>query len=142
MHLLCLACKVCGDVALLGLAILTGEFVHLHLEDVHNGVELHTGVNGELYGHCLGTECLVQAVQSVVPVGLLGLELVDSDDHRFLVLLNVTAVDFGTDLNACAGVDYHNGTVAHVQAKDCTLNEVIGAGKLCSRDAVLVGSIQ
>ncbi len=137
VQVLGLAFEVGRNLALFERAVVILELEHLHLQDVDDAVEVHTRVDRELDHDRLAAECLVQAVEGVVPVGFLRVELVDGQNHRFLVLLGVAAVDLGAHLDALSGVDQHDSRFAHIEAQDGALDEVVGARSVDHIDLVV-----
>ena len=126
-HVFGLALELGRNVDFLVVAVLILELVHLHLEDVDDAVEVHAGVHRELNHDRFAAESLVQAVEGVVPVGFLRVELVDGDDHRFLAVLGIAAVDLGAHLDALACVDQHDGRFADIEAEHDAFHEIVGA---------------
>ena len=115
MHLLSLAHLVSGNVFHHHLTTVGGEFEHLHLQKVDDGVETDTGVHRILESHDATAKVLFQLMQGLVEIGLLVVELVDGEDDRNMGGLGVTPLDFGTHIDTVLGVDHHQGGVHHAQ---------------------------
>ena len=88
---------------------------HLVGHDVDHLVEAETGVGGELEHGALATEVVLQLVDGFVEVGLLGVEVVDDEEHRGVELGGIAVGDFGADLDAALGVDHDDGGLDHVE---------------------------
>ncbi len=54
-------------------------------------------------------------VDGVVEVSLLGVEVVDDEEHRGVEFGGVAVGDFGADLDAALGVDHDDGGLDHVE---------------------------
>jgi hypothetical protein len=73
--------------------VLVLEAIVLHVEDVDETVESKAWVDRELDENHLLTKSFLEGVTGVVPVGLLGVELVDSHHHWLVVLLCIAGED-------------------------------------------------
>ena len=117
-----------GDVEHLAGAVGVLEMVILHREDIDDAVEAGTGRGGELDIDQLAAEGLLHRSLDVVPVGLVGIQLVDGDEHREVVLLGAADEVLRADLDALLGVDHEDAALADTESRIGAADEVVGTG--------------
>ena len=111
--------------------------VVFHCEDIHEAVEGWAHVYRELDIDSLVADSLLDGVLDHLPVSLLGVKLVDGEDHRKIVIGGKTKITVGTDLDALRSVDDHNAGVADAESGISSANEVVGTRSVDEVDLLI-----
>ena len=67
----------------------------------------------------------MKAVKSTVPIGLVVIELVYSQDQRLVVIFSIASEDFCSDLDALRGIYEHYSAVANLESGNHTAYEIV-----------------
>ena len=113
-----------GDVLNLRSTVAVLKDQHLHHDQVDDGVEVLTGVDGILDRRDLVAEIFFQFADGVVEVGVAVVELVHEEHNRLVGVGSVTPGVFGGGFNTRLGVDGADGHVGSVEAADDVAREV------------------
>ena len=97
---------------------------------IHEPVEAGAGIHGELDIHDLRAESLADRMLYSLPVGFLGIELVDGYYKGYLMLRRKAQEIVGADLDAVLCVEHKHAAVAHGECGICPAHEVVGAGSV------------
>ena len=89
--------------------------VGVHLHQVDDALEGILGADGELDGHGVALETVVDHVQNVVEVRAHDVHLVDVDHAGDLVLVSLTPHGLGLGLNTALGAQNGHRAVQHAQ---------------------------
>ena len=115
-----------GNLKLLEVAVLILEAIVLHGKYVHDTVETKTGIDRELDDGYLLLESFLKGVTGVLPVGLFGVKLVHSHDHRLIVLVSIAGENLRSNLNSLLGIDGEDSGLADFECGNRTTAEVVG----------------
>ena len=125
MQLLSALHLLSGDFELLTSTILVGETIHLHHQYVDERIKTGTRINGILNDHGLHTRRSVDALDGLLPISILGIELIDDSDHGLVELTSVTSLNLGTSLETLDSADHTQTNVSHLECREQTTAEVV-----------------
>ena len=110
----------------------------LHGQQAHHALEAGLFADGQLHGHQLGLEGLLDLRQGARVVGVFAVQLVDDHEARQLILVGVAPDQLGAHLHAGHGIHHHDGGLADVQGGFDLADEVGEAGRVQDVDFVVV----
>ena len=127
MHFHCFVHLLCWNFLDDGGAAFRLPRVLLHQQDVDERVEIRTFVEGVLDWDHLRTIDANQAVEHLVVVALLRVQLVHEEDDGLAQLLRVAEVVLSADLWPILTIDEQQGCVSHMQGCHRCTYEVISS---------------
>ena len=89
--------------------------LRLHLDEVDNAPERALHADGELHGHRICLQSVLDHVQNMVEVGTHDIHLVDEDHSGNAVLFCLSPDRLGLGFYAAFGAEYGDGTVQYTQ---------------------------
>ena len=104
---------VSGDVADGRFATIGTPFQFLHQKNVNHGIETGAGLQRVLQGYHFGTEYLAHLFHDVVIVSLFAVNLVESENNRFLQLFRYTEYVACAYFHAIFSVENYYAGIAH-----------------------------
>ena len=113
-----------------------GVFIYGHAQQIHDGVEARTAVDGKLYGYYLVSKMLAGFHERSVEIGILQIHFVDGEDHRCLEPFRVVPDKICTYFNTCCRVDQHDPGIGYPKCGDDFAIEVIKSRRVDDIDLV------
>ena len=89
--------------------------VGIHLHQINDAAEIALGADGQLDGHSVGLQALVDHVQNTVEVSAHDVHLIDIDHPGDLVVVSLTPNGLRLRLNAALGAHDGHRAVQHAQ---------------------------
>ncbi len=125
-----------GDLADVGLgADIFGVHDGLHLDEIDDALEPGFLADGQLHGHGVGAETLLDGVEATPEVGAGAVELVDEAEAGHTVAVGLAPDRLGLRLHACHSVEDDDRAVEHAQAALDLDGEVHVSGRIDDVDA-------
>ena len=121
----CLVLELCRDVEVLTGSVLIREMVVFHGKHIHESVERRTDVHRELDDDRFVAEGLFHGLEGSLPVGLVTVQLVYSDDDRNIILTGIASENLGSNLDSLLCIDEKDSRVANLECRNCSTYEVI-----------------
>ena len=108
--------EVGGDLRFVdGVAQIVHVDLGLHLQKVHEALEVGLRADGQLDGHGVGLQALFHHGDHAVKVRADDVHLVDIGQPRHVILRRLPPDSLGLGLHAALGAEHRHGAVQHAQ---------------------------
>ena len=131
-----LVLQVVGDGP--GFQLAAGAGVGLLADQVHHALEAGLFADGQLDGHGLHFQDILDALQGRGEIGPFPVQLVNKEQPWQVIVVGSLPDLLGAHLDAVHGVDHHHRGVAHVEGGPGVGHEVVVTGSVSQVDRVLL----
>ena len=117
-------------------------YVSGHLDQVDDALEIALGADGQLNGHPIALQAIVNHPQDVVEVSAHDVHLVDVNHAGNMVVISLTPYGLRLRLNTALGAQHGNAAVQHTQGTlylDGKVNVARGVDDIDTVGCILIG---